>query len=97
MISSGFIGEVETLLAAGFSLDDPPLSAIGYPEIVRFIHGECTLEESISELKKRTRQFVRRQANWFKPQDERIQWFDVSSDQKDNILQFFRDPSGWKI
>jgi tRNA dimethylallyltransferase len=97
MISSGFIGEVETLLAAGFSLDDPPLSAIGYPEIVRFIHGECSLEESVIEIKKRTRQFVRRQANWFKPQDERIQWFEVSSDQKDNILQFFQDSSGWRI
>jgi len=96
MISSGFLEEVKTLLAAGFSLNDPPLSAIGYSELVRYLNGECTLEESVSEIKKRTRQFVRRQANWFKPNDERIRWFDVSYDQKEEIIQFFLDPSGWR-
>jgi tRNA dimethylallyltransferase len=96
MILSGFVEEVKTLLAAGFSLSDPPLSAIGYPELVRYLHGEISLEESLSEIKKRTRQFVRRQANWFKPNDERITWFDVSYDQKEEIIQFFLDPSGWR-
>lgn len=96
MISSGFIQEVKTLLAAGFSLNDPPLSAIGYPELVRYLNDECSLEESILEIKKRTRQFVRRQANWFKPNDERITWFDVSCDQKEKIIHFFQYPRGWR-
>lgn len=96
MISCGFIEEVKTLIAAGFTLDDPPFSAIGYPEIVHYLNGESTLEESIIGVKKRTRQFVRRQANWFKPSDESIFWFDVSNDQKDKIIQFFQDPKGWK-
>jgi tRNA dimethylallyltransferase len=96
MVSSGFIKEVESLLTAGYTLTDPPLSAIGYPEIVNYLKGEWELEESIGEIRKRTRQFVRRQANWFKPTDARITWFDVSIDQRDKIIQFFQDPVSWR-
>jgi len=96
MINSGLITEVESLLADGFSLKDPPLSAIGYPEIIHFLQGNCSLEESIVEIKKRTRQFVRRQANWFKPTDDRIMWFDVSSNQREKIIRFFQDTKGWR-
>lgn len=96
MITNGFIKEVEKLLAVGYSLSDPPLSAIGYPEIVCFLKGDCSLEESMMEIKKRTRQFVRRQANWFKPTDERITWFNVSNTPKDEIIRFFQDAKGWK-
>ncbi len=96
MISSGFIEEVQTLLDNGYSLKDSPLSAIGYKEIVLYLNGENTLDESIAAIKKRTRQFVRRQANWFKEDDERIRWFDVSTNPEDEILCFFKEKYGWR-
>jgi tRNA dimethylallyltransferase len=34
-------------------------------------------DEAIVQMKRVTRVFVRRQANWFKDDDERIKWFDA--------------------
>jgi tRNA dimethylallyltransferase len=80
MLRQGLVAEVQGLLDAGYSPDLPTLSAIGYGEIVRYLQGEISLEEAVMLIKRNTRIFVRRQANWFKPDDERIHWFDASSD-----------------
>ena len=96
MIASGFVEEVKFLLDHGFTLDDPPMSAIGYKEIILYLQSESTLEESIRAIKKRTRQFVRRQANWFKESDDRILWFDAGSVASSGIVKYFQDSSGWK-
>ena len=78
MINSGFIDEVRRLLDLGYSPDLPTLSAIGYREIVAYIQGKITMEDAILSMKRRTRTFVRRQANWFKENDPDIHWFQVS-------------------
>jgi tRNA dimethylallyltransferase len=75
MIEGGFIDEVQGLLNAGYSPELPTLSAIGYREIVGYLQGKSSLEEAIILMKRRTREFVRRQANWFKENDRSIQWF----------------------
>jgi tRNA dimethylallyltransferase len=85
MIEAGFIDEVRHLLELGYSPTLPTLSAIGYAELVATIQGRITLEEAIVSMKRRTRNFVRRQANWFKMNDPLIHWFDVSSDEVGNI------------
>ncbi len=78
MINSGFVEEVQRLLEQGFSPELPTLSAIGYGEIVAYLKGEISLDEAIIIMKRRTRSFVRRQANWFKLNDPRIHWFQAS-------------------
>ena len=71
------------------------MSAIGYKEMITFLNDDCTLEESVVEIKRRTRQFVRRQANWFKDSDNRIRWFDVGRTLSDDIIDFFNGRDGW--
>jgi tRNA dimethylallyltransferase len=66
MFKSGFIDEVRGLLAKGYSPSLPTMSAIGYRECVRVIQGEWTAEQAKAEIRRATRVFVRRQANWFK-------------------------------
>lgn len=78
MINSGFVDEVHRLLDKGYSPDLPTLSAIGYGEIIKYIQGKITLDEAILLMKRRTRTFVRRQANWFKENDPSIHWFKMS-------------------
>ena len=39
MFESGFIKEVEELLSKGYSIQDPPMSAIGYQEVIQYIQG----------------------------------------------------------
>ena len=95
MFRRGFISEVKALLDQGYSIQDPPMSAIGYHEVIQYIEGSMGLQECIERIKKRSREFVRRQANWFKSTDERISWFDVSTNRKNEIIAFIKSPDGW--
>ena len=79
MIECGFVNEVQQLLNRGYSPDLPTMSAIGYGEIVTYIQGKITLDEAVILMKRRTRAFIRRQANWFKVNDPDIHWFRVSN------------------
>lgn len=74
MIESGLVAEVQSLLDRGIPIDHPPLSAIGYRQIGEHLSGKKSLAAAVAEIRRRTRQFVRRQANWFKPSDARIEW-----------------------
>ena len=95
MFENSFINEVEGLISKGHSIQDPPLSAIGYQEVIQLIQGSISFEECFDRIKKRSHEFVRRQANWFKGSDERINWFDVSVDQKDAMIKFILSEAGW--
>lgn len=77
MFASGFLEEVKNLLAEGYSPSLPTMSAIGYRECIRVIHGELSEEQAKAEMRRATRIFVRRQANWFKQSDATIRWFKV--------------------
>ena len=75
MLESGLLDEVRGLLAAWYAPELPPLSAIGYRQMIAHLRGEMDLEEAVMLMKRFTRQFVRRQANWFKRDDPAIHWF----------------------
>jgi len=79
MIKNNLINEVQALLDQGYSPDLPPLSAIGYREIIAYLQGKISLDEAIAQMKHGTRIFVRRQANWFKMDDPEIHWFSVGT------------------
>ena len=77
MMASGFLGEVEGLLSAGFSPKLPSMSGIGYSELIDHLLAGTDLVDSVQKSKFRTHRFIRRQAGWFRSDDERIRWFDV--------------------
>jgi len=79
MIKSGFVEEVKLLLNQGYSFDQPAFSAIGYRQIMAYLNGEISLDDALVEIKRLTRQLVRRQANWFKTSDTEISWFQADS------------------
>jgi len=66
------------------------MSAIGYGEIILYLQGEISYEDAVALIKRNTRIFVRRQANWFKPDDPRINWFDASPDLVEKMESFIR-------
>lgn len=41
------------------------LQAIGYKELAPYLHGECTLDEAMENLKRGTRRYAKRQLSWF--------------------------------
>ena len=91
MFANGFLEEVRTLLARGYSPALPTMSAIGYRECVRVIKGELSEEQAKSEIRRITRVFVRRQANWFKESDPNIRWFRVEAGIVEEIHSYLRN------
>jgi len=77
MFAAGLLEEVKGLLARGYSASLPSMSAIGYRECVQVLEGRLSLEQAKQTVRRATRVFVRRQANWFKQDDPQIQWFRV--------------------
>ncbi|MBI4671237.1 MAG: tRNA (adenosine(37)-N6)-dimethylallyltransferase MiaA [Chloroflexi bacterium] len=78
MIEQGLVDEVRGLVARGYAFTLPSMTGLGYREIGAYLRGEIDLEQAIRLLKSNTRKFIRHQANWFRPSDARIQWFDLS-------------------
>ena len=91
MLDAGLIAEVEELLERGYAQDLPAMSTIGYRQITDHLRGSISLDEAINQMRKATRQFVRRQSNWFKQDDPRIHWFDVRDDVLDRVENLIRD------
>jgi tRNA dimethylallyltransferase len=90
MIAEGLVEEVKGLLNLGFAPDLPAFSAIGYREIIQYVQNGITLDEAVQKMKKGTRQFVRRQANWFKENDPGIIWFEMNDDTVEQMEQTIR-------
>ena len=79
MISAGLVDEVQGLIERGFtSKNTPAMSGLGYRQIEQYVLGHTSLEEAVRVLKRDTRRFVHHQYSWFRPDDTRIRWFDVS-------------------
>ena len=90
MCANGFLEEVRSLLARGYSPSLPTMSAIGYRECIRVIKGELSEEQAKSEIRRITRVFVRRQANWFKESDPNIRWFRAEAGIVDEVQSYVR-------
>ena len=91
MIDAGLVEEVQALLRRGYSPDLPTLSAIGYREMIAYLQGKLPLDEAVRQMQRATRIFVRRQANWFKPDDPDIHWFRAGEDTLDEMLRVIRE------
>src|SRR5699024_6633020 len=50
------------------------LNTIGYKELFRYLDKEWTLAFAVSEIKKNSRRFAKRQLTWFR-KDTAIKWF----------------------
>ncbi len=74
MMEQGFVQEVESILAAGFSPLLKPLQSLGYRHIIRLLAGDAGMDETIEAIKRDTRRYAKRQLTWFRGQPG-IQWF----------------------
>ena len=87
MFAEGFLDEVKQLKAMGFDDRFQSLQTVGYKEAFAFLRNEIYKERMIELMKQNTRRFAKRQMTWFR-KEERIQWFDISSeDQIDEIAE----------
>ena len=86
MVASGLLEEVKSLLPFK-NLN--ALNTVGYKELFSYLNGDVDLEFAISEIKKNTRRFAKRQLTWFR-KDTDITWFDFKTDYN-LIFDFIKD------
>lgn len=91
MMEQGLVDEVRGLVERGYAFTLPSMTGLGYREIGAYLRGEIDLDEAVRLLKSNTRKFIRHQANWFRPTDTRIQWFDSSAQNFDAIRTFVNE------
>ena len=76
MMEEGLLDEVKSLTPKKHL---NALNTVGYKELFNYLNDEWTLEFAISEIKKNSRRFAKRQLTWFKKKED-IFWFDYKTD-----------------
>jgi len=76
MLENGLLDEVKNLHQFK-NLN--ALQTVGYRELFNYLDEEYSFEFAVSEIKKNTRRFAKRQVTWFK-KDTEIKWFDFKTD-----------------
>jgi tRNA dimethylallyltransferase len=66
MFESGWIEEVRQLREKGYGKTSPGFRSLGYPEILDYLSGVRSYEETLSRIQQKTRQFAKRQITWFR-------------------------------
>lgn len=81
MIKQGLLDEVKSLLPYQ---EFNALNTVGYKELFKYLHGEWNYDFAVSEIKKNTRRFAKRQLTWFR-KDENVIWFDYQASLEEII------------
>jgi len=97
MLADGLVEEVRQLRQRGFTADLPTLSAIGYREICAYLDGKMSLDEAVTQMKRFTRDYIRRQANWFKHNDPSIHWLSASPTAAAQAVALIENANLWIV
>lgn len=76
MMADGLVDEVRHLAEMGYDKGSTAMQAIGYKEVLSYLKGEYSLEETVEILKRDTRHYAKRQLTWFRRLRE-INWIDM--------------------
>ncbi len=85
MIDLGLEDEVRGLYDSGIN-SKVVNTAIGYKEFYSYFKGEITKDEAISLIKKRSRNYAKRQYTFFNNQFSDIDWYNVDKVMLDEIV-----------
>ncbi len=83
MFKQGLVEEVKRIKD---KMGKTAAQALGYKEVIAYLNGECSLEETKDLIKKNTRHFVKHQLTWFM-KDKEIKWVDVEGKDKKEIAE----------
>jgi tRNA dimethylallyltransferase len=77
MFARGLVEETRGLLARGLRANRVACQALGYRQAIEHLDGARSLAETVELVKRKTWQFARRQATWFRHQLP-VTWLDVA-------------------
>ena len=73
MMEAGLLDEVKSLLTFR---ELNALKTVGYTELFRYIDGDISLEQAVTDIKTNSRRYSKRQVTWFKRYDD-FEWIEV--------------------
>ncbi|MDV2989320.1 MAG: tRNA (adenosine(37)-N6)-dimethylallyltransferase MiaA [Dehalogenimonas sp.] len=97
MLEKGLVGEVQTILGAGFTSGAAAFKSVGYREVLEYLGDRVSASDMATKIKTQTHRLVRQQYNWFKLNDCRIHWFDIKADYFSDavvLIKRFLDKKG---
>jgi tRNA dimethylallyltransferase len=89
MWQAGFESEIRRLAAQGLRAGPTASRALGYQQLLRYLDGECTLDDARAETIKATKRFARRQESWFR-RDPRVRWLDATVPEEQLLADALR-------
>lgn len=81
MIKQGLINEVKALMP---HRDLVALQTVGYTEIFKYLDNEWSLDFAISEIKKNSRRFAKRQLTWYRKEND-IHWVNFENSKEEAL------------
>lgn len=85
MFEKGLVNEVKSLLKK-YELSTTAKAAIGYKEVIDYLEGKYSLDDCKELIKKRTRNYAKRQVTFFKNQFE-LEMFDTKQQLLDKYIR----------
>ena len=84
MVYDGLIEEAKKIYDTNIK-SKAVLTPIGYKELFEYFEGNISLENALDLIKKRSRNYAKRQYTWFNNK-MKINWFDVDFENFDNTI-----------
>ena len=64
-----------------------PMQTIGYQELFKYFEKKCSLDEAITEIKKNSRRYAKRQITWFKKSKYHV----IDPNKANTIIDFIKN------
>jgi len=89
MLSEGLIDEVKELLKK-YKNFKTAMQGLGYKEVVEYLNGFVSEEGMIENLKRKTRNYAKRQLTWFRKNKETV-WLNGEASTDENINKILKE------
>jgi tRNA dimethylallyltransferase len=85
MLAAGWLDEVRSLLALGYSSTSPAMNSLGYRELLHYLAGQTTWTATVEGIIRETRRFAKRQLTWFR-KFPYLHWYNLSGMDEDTAV-----------
>ena len=87
MLEMGLLEETAALDEEGvFEKNRTAAQAIGYKELLPYLHGVCERSEAVGQLKMATRRYAKRQLTWFSAKDY-VTWVEMTESGREKTFE----------
>ncbi len=66
MLTAGWLAEVRSVLARGYTREDAAMNSLGYRELLMYLDGQISWLDAVTAIKQVTRRLAKRQLAWLR-------------------------------